>query len=658
MTTIPASQLANVNPSVIGAGGSGLDITAIVLTKNVRVPIGTVAQFSTGAAVSSFFGSGSNEAVIANGGVGKGTGYFGGFTGSNKKPGVLLFTQYPQSAVNSYLRGGNISALTLTQLQALSGTLNVVMDGVTRNGGTINLSSASSFSNAATTIQTALNSGDPTIATVTASIGATFTGSQSGINLTTTSTVGLISVGDTISGTGVASGTKIVSQTSGSTGGNGVYVTSLSGTASTASCVASSNVLNITNIASGVPGAGQYIVGAGVTSATIASQATGGAGGVGTYVLGGLPQQVASESMTTQGTPVTVTYDSTSGAFVVTSGITGVLSTAAFATGTISAGLLLTSATGAVLSQGAAAAVPAAFMNALIVVNQNWVNFMTAFDPDSGSGNSVKQAFAAWKNSQNNRYGYVCFDTDVTPTNTLPATNSLGYILANDNDSGTCLIFEPSDLNHAAFICGTAASIDFTQTNGRTTFSNRIQAGLVAAVSDPVVATNLGGNPQVANDRGNGYNFVGAYANANTNRIWFQRGFVTGPYLWFDSYINQIWLNNAFQNNLLDLQQNAKSIPYTINGASLIDQALAPTIAAGLNFGAFGPGTLSASEIAAVNQAAGVNVAGNIQTQGYYLQVLPGAPDVRAARTSPPCTFWYLDNGSVQAINLNSIALQ
>jgi hypothetical protein len=129
-----------------------------------------------------------------------------------------------------------------------------------------------------------------------------------------------------------------------------------------------------------------------------------------------------------------------------------------------------------VLSQGAAAAVPATFMDALIVVNSNWVTFMTTFDPDE-TGNTVKQAFAAWKNAQNNRFAYVCWDSDVTPTKSLPATASLGYLLAQNGDSGTCLIYEATDLNLAAFVCGAAASIDFTQRNGRISFAYKEQAG-------------------------------------------------------------------------------------------------------------------------------------------------------------------------------------
>ena len=64
---------------------------------------------------------------------------------------------------------------------------------------------------------------------------SSFTGTASGVNLTTTSVTGIIKVGDVVTGTGVPAGTTIVSQTSGTTGGAGVYVTSGATTASSAS---------------------------------------------------------------------------------------------------------------------------------------------------------------------------------------------------------------------------------------------------------------------------------------------------------------------------------------------------------------------------------------------------------------------------------------
>lgn len=62
--------------------------------------------------------------------------------------------------------------------------------------------------------------------------GATFTGSGSGTDLTASAVTGTIAVGDTVIGTGIGAGVTILSQTSGTPGGAGVYVTSASTTAS------------------------------------------------------------------------------------------------------------------------------------------------------------------------------------------------------------------------------------------------------------------------------------------------------------------------------------------------------------------------------------------------------------------------------------------
>jgi hypothetical protein len=658
MSSIPAALFVSIQPSVLTAGGDAIDLSGLILGTSNRVPIGSVYSFAAGPAVTSFFGAGSAMDIIANGGVGKGSGYFAGFANSTKKPGAMLVTQYNQAAVAAYLWGGNAAAaLTLAQLQALTGSLTVVMDGYSHVISSISLAADNSFSAAAAAIQAAFT--DPTEASFTASIGASFTGSQSGTNLTTTSVTGIISVGDVIAGTGVAVGTTIVSQTSGPAGGAGVYVTSVSGTASSAACTASSTVLDATVDTDHAIAVGQTVTGSGVTAGTLITAQIGGTtGGVGTYRISGAPQQIASEAMTGVATAPLVTFDSLSGAFVVTSGITGAPSTAAFATGTLAASLLLTSATGAVLSQGAAAAVPGGFMDGVVQVVQNWGTFMTAFDPDGGSGNTVKQAFAAWKNAQNNRYAYVCFDTDITAVANPPQAGCLGQILKNNGDSGTILIYEPTDLNLAAFACGAIASIDFSATGGRTTLAFRRQDGLVASATTLTTAVNLGGNPQVAGSFGNGYNYFGAVGAANQNFNWFQRGTCTGPFKWADSYVNQIWWNSLLQSELLNLQDNALSIPFNAAGASQIENALADGIQAGLTFGAAAPGTISSSQIAEVNAAAGANIASTLQTQGYYLQVLQQSSTVRANRGPWQITLWYLDRGSAQSFSLSSIALQ
>jgi hypothetical protein len=75
----------------------------------------------------------------------------------------------------------------------------------------------------------------PTAIGLSSCVRASFTGTASGVNLTTSSVSGVIKAGDAVTGTGVPAGTTIVKQTSGVTGGAGVYVTSVTTTASSAS---------------------------------------------------------------------------------------------------------------------------------------------------------------------------------------------------------------------------------------------------------------------------------------------------------------------------------------------------------------------------------------------------------------------------------------
>jgi hypothetical protein len=647
--TIPASAIVNVVPSVISAGGTGLDGTGLMLTTNTRVPVGTVQSFEDEEAVSSFFGPGALETSLA-------TIYFAGFTGATILPSALLFAQYYESAVAAYLRGGNFAAInTVAQMQALSGSLTVLMDGYSHVISSISLASYNSYSAAAAGISAAFT--DPSEASFTASIGAGFTASGSGTALTVSAVAnGYISVGDTISGTGVPSGTTIVSQTSGTPGGDGVYVTSVATTASSASCTGSSTVLNVTGSITGTITAGLTIAGSGVTGApSILSQISGTTGGVGLYRISGAQQNIVPpEAMTSTATAPTVTFDSVSGAFVITSGITGSNSSAAFCTGTLAAPLLLTSATGATLSQGANAAVPATFMNSLINQSVSWANFMTLFDPDGGNGNTVKQAFSAWKNTAlgGNRFGYFCWDPDESPAASSDAASSLGQIFKADNDSGTMLIWEggaTQDSGLCAFNLGIAASTNFGATNGRTSFAFRQQPGITANVTDPTTAGNL---------LANGYNFYGAYGAANANFVWNQNGSITGPFEWADSYENQIWFNTSAQTALLNLLANTLSIPFNQAGVDLITGAMQTVIQAGLNFRMFGPDTLDASEILEVNNLAGANIAGALQTQGYYLQVLIPSATVRAGRGPWSILFFYIDNGSVNTLDLSSILVQ
>lgn len=663
MTTIPAHDLVQVNPGVLPAGGSALDIIGLFLTTNTRPPIGQVLAFGNDSDVASYFGAGSTEASLS-------TIYFNGFDNSHKKPGSLLFAQYNPGAVDAYLRGGNVSGLSLAQLQAINGTLAITVDGYPRSAAALNLSAATSFSSAAGIIQTALNAGgaNPNVASVTGSIAAStssFTGSINGKQLTVTNVAsGTIVAGTTISGTGVTASTKITGQISGTAGGIGVYSVDTSQVTPSTAIAGTYGTMTVTAVSSGSLSVNQALAGASVVAGTQITQLGTGTGGTGSYFVSN-NTVVSSTTITAAGANVAVTFDSTSGGFVVTSGViaaNGTTSSIAYATGTTSTSLGLTLAAGAVISAGAAAAVPGTFMDSVVNQTQDWATFMLLQDPDNGSGNAQKLAFAAWNNGKNDSYMFVCWDTDITPTNTLPASSSLGVLLDSANYSGTYLHWAPDSTQgpiKSAFVCGAAASIDFTQRNGRVTFAFRSQSGLVADVTTQTVAHNLGGDPQSIGSRGNFYNFYAAYATRNDQFVFDNRGFVSGDFLWADSYINQIWLNNALQLAIMELFVAAFSIPYNRAGRALIEAACLDPINAAIFFGAIRAGiTLSDAQAAEVNNAAGLDISGTIESQGYYLQIGDASPQVRAARASPPCTLWYTDGQSVQAITLASIEIQ
>lgn len=148
--TIPVSQIATVNPSVVSAGGNPLSLNAIFVDQSLTVPVSSLLSFASNDDVIAYFGSGSTQAAL-------GSNYFLGFDTSTRKPGTLFFGGYAVAARAAWLRGQSLAGTTLTQIQAVSGTLIVTVDGVVKTAAALNLSAASSFTNAATLITTALS---------------------------------------------------------------------------------------------------------------------------------------------------------------------------------------------------------------------------------------------------------------------------------------------------------------------------------------------------------------------------------------------------------------------------------------------------------------------------------------------------------------------
>jgi len=495
---ISASRIASVIPSVLSAAGSALDLNGLILSQNTSIPSGAMLPFADASDVGAFFGLTSTEYQMAQV-------YFEGQNGATVTPGKLYFAAYSSAATSAFLRSGSLAGMTLTQLQALTGTLTVTMDGTANTSASINLSSATSFTSAATIIEAAFTTPDFTLA----------------------------------------------------------YNTQLS-------------------------------------------------------------------------------------AFVFTSDTTGVTSTSTYATGTIAAGLNLTQATGAVLSQGAAIQTPATAMPVFAAAAGDWAGFATTWEPVTAD----KEAFSAWTGLQQRRYFYAGFDTDV---NALTSGNTATWLAAviAANEDGTIGIWAANDAEgalEAAAVLSWAASLNFTQTNGRTTLAERSFSGLTPTVTTDAQASAL---------QANGYNYYGDFATSSTQWQFFYPGSITGQYKWADSYVCQIKLNADLQDAMMSLLTSVGSIPYNSAGYALIHSALADPINAASNFGTIRTGiTLSASQVQELYNAIGFDVSQPINAAGYYLDIKDAPPSTRVARQSPPMTLYYTDGGSVQALSLASIEVQ
>ncbi|HVN43475.1 MAG TPA: DUF3383 domain-containing protein [Steroidobacteraceae bacterium] len=504
--SIPASAFVDVIPSVLAAGAPDLTMSAVFLDNSgdTSIPIGTVQEFPSYAAVAAWFGANSIEAQMANV-------YFAGYNGCEVLPTQLFFVQYNTAAVGAYIRGGALTGLTLTQLQAFNGVLTITIDGVNHVSANINLATATSFTNAAALIQAGLLAGTPSSA-------------------------------------------------------------------------------------------------------------------------------------------ATCTYDALRNAFVVKSSTTGGASTIAFpTTDAFVTNLLLTQATGAVLSQGAAAAVPATLMNSIVAQTTDWATFTTVQDPDAGAeGGPIKQAFATWNAGQNASYLYVAYDSAATPSN---GADPACFAELVDSLTGTDPLWSATQgALVAAFHCSIPASINYQAAGGRTTFAYR---------SSPVLSPDITSLTVYQNLKANQYNAYCDVATRTAAFQWLQPGQVSGAWAWLDSYINQIYWNSVFQNDFAELLSQTPAIPYTAAGYNLIREALNPDIQAMGAFGAWVPGVeLSGSQQVAVNTAAGLTIAPILQSQGWYLQITDPGAAARATRSSPIVTFWYCDGGSIQQINMASIDVE
>lgn len=147
--SIPASELVDILPRVIGGGLNGIEENGVFLTTSSLVPTGVAYPFADSDSVGDYFGTNNAEYSLS-------VNYFTADINKQKLPSVLYFYKYIGAAVAAWIRGATLNN-TLAEFQTITdGALNIAVNGteVTLTG--INLSEANSYSAIAQEIQTAL----------------------------------------------------------------------------------------------------------------------------------------------------------------------------------------------------------------------------------------------------------------------------------------------------------------------------------------------------------------------------------------------------------------------------------------------------------------------------------------------------------------------
>lgn len=274
-----------------------------------------------------------------------------------------------------------------------------------------------------------------------------------------------------------------------------------------------------------------------------------------------------------------------------------------------------------------------------------------AFDSTLSYGNQV--AAAQWVAEQNNTVYCALCDSSGAAT-VSGGSGSIGAWLKAQNVSGTTAIYDPTPLS-GALAMAWIASLNFGATNGRQTLAFVEDAsGLITpSVTNGTTASIL---------TANGYSFYGSYANGSQGFQFMANGNVSGPFLWADSYVNQIWMNSNFVSDIVELFKSTGNIPYNIQGDTLVEASLQDTVNQALAFGAIRTGVdISTLQKQQINNGAGnTTAATDVVNNGYYIQpnVSTATSSFRVARTVPGAKIWYADGQSVQSLDLSSVEVQ
>ncbi len=145
--SIPADRIVSIVPSAVGTGGTPLAMATLLIAASSSPRIIGVRQFGSADEVSRVFGPASDEYGFAER-------YFLGYEGATKIPEVLWMASSRDTAQPAILQSATMRSVSLESIKT-SGDLTLIVNG-TQTTVTVDLTAATSFTNAAELITTAI----------------------------------------------------------------------------------------------------------------------------------------------------------------------------------------------------------------------------------------------------------------------------------------------------------------------------------------------------------------------------------------------------------------------------------------------------------------------------------------------------------------------
>lgn len=343
-------------------------------------------------------------------------------------------------------------------------------------------------------------------------------------------------------------------------------------------------------------------------------------------------------------TNATVVYDSITEAFTISNAVTSGTSTVGYVVDGTGVGLgsllKLRQSDAAVLSQGSVDLTPAENMEKILQVTKNWYSFTTLWNVSTEIDYVEFLALANWCNGKFPKYNYIAWSNEANMV-ALNNNSQMKAVLDEYNYAGVSILY--NNYTHVAFFAGMIAGVDYTAANSTILLSDKQQGGLlVSATTDTEYEALI--QKKV--------NFYGNFNSANSEFRFSCNGYISGAYKFMDNQANNAWLADQIQISEATLLGNVGKLDYGQIGQALLKTSIIDVMNKALNNGVVQTGKVfDETQKSILKQQAGIDISGELTSNGYYIKITPPAPADRANRPAMKVQIWYANNGGFFTIN-------